>query len=342
MRFKFHILISMMSLVLVSCQPEDISKGPELSIASSDFKLEQPFMISDSTVDFQDDSVVTFLASFSELVNYRIEIKGLQSDAHITLSNIQKEASIDWDGRAASRFFKNENCTAHLYVLGKNEPIAALNFQIDQKPDPRGELIADFEPLGRNALVGFWEAPVNGEPTRLFCAPTDQYALEGDFGYLLKGFNHSITATRFLGLAFSKPINNINGTNNNGIKFRIPTTNPDELWFNIWIYGEGKDDSFMAIKFLQDDNLSGEHEGASENGFEYFIRDVSHHGWKSFSVRYDQLVTSGNREFGGAGDGIHRPETIAQIEYALWSKVNNKSVSIIMDYPIFTKNNPIQ
>lgn len=339
MRKLYILFVSCIIAGIFSCNKTDISKGPDLVIGNENISLTEEFSLEDTLIDFVTNTAVIFSAELSEEVDYRIEIEGRSSGATYTLRGTGKSVRKEWFGQAQSVFFKTEVCTATLYTLGKSSAISAITFEIVTLPIPSEQIIADMEPLGRNLLEGFWEGPVNGNPTKLACERINLRAIQGDFAYKLEGINYGNNANRFLGLAFSKPINGVNGINNNGIKYRLPTDNAEELWFSVWIYGNGKDDSFLAVKFLQDDNLSGDHDGASDNGFEYFIRDVSHFGWKEFTVRYDQLVTSGNVEFGGAGDGVHRPETITQIEFALWAKTTNKPVKIIMDYPVFfTKN----
>ena len=80
---------------------------------------------------------------------------------------------------------------------------------------------------------------------------------------------------------------------------------------------------------------------ASENGFELQLLDLSHTGWKLFSVPYSSLSVSGNKPYGGNGDQIHRPNKITNIEFALWSSEKDKQVELIFDYAAFTIGAPL-
>lgn len=342
MRFLFAILSLMTVLVYSACTREKIEiDGPELHVASDDFQMIGALTASDSLVNFASDSVVSFNATFNEYVSYTITISGLESGAEKVFVGNGDEVNVDWAGNANSTFFLSETCEVNLTVLGLDGVQGNTMISIEKVMAPPGNLIADFEPLGSSAQLGFWEAPVDNNPTRLWCARVEGVSVEGSSAYRLQGVNHLSQANRFLGLAFSKPIIGVNGTQKSGVKFNVGTEVADDVWFNVWVFGEGKDESSLAIKFMQDDNEDGQHQGGTENGFEYLIDDVSHYGWKLFSIQYSQLSTGANLAFGGNGDKVHRPQLIAQIEYALWSKVSGQPVEVVFDYPIFTLHNPL-
>lgn len=337
------ILYSLLLLVfLMSCDREDVSfQGPETQVASDNFQVTTPLAASDNNVDFSSEAPVNFSATFNESVSYTIIITGQTSGAEKRITGSGSLVNDTWVGDAISTFFETEVCNVELRVLGKSEVIGTTSVTISGVMDAPGNLVANFEPGGTNGLLGFWEADVNGKATRIACERTDEVSIEGDYSFLLKGENHLNTTNRFLGLGYTKPIVGVNGSNNGGAKYLVGSTNANEVWFNVWVYGKGKDNSQLAIKFMQDDDLNGEHDGGSENGYEFIIDDVSHYGWKLYSVNYSQLAVGGNLQFGGSGDRIHRPDAIAQIEFSLWSKVNGTPVEVIFDYPIFTLNKPL-
>lgn len=335
-------ILALVSLVIqLGCKKEDDFRGPETIISSSDFEIVTPLTVSDVSIDFTEKDTVTFEALFNEVSDYKIVIKGQETGAVKTIEGTGDQLLAYWNGNSDETFFQEETCEFSLYVRGVSEPIQEDTIQIIARMEAPGNLVASFEPLGQNLLVGFWEADVNGKKTKITCERTSEVAIEGDYAFKLEGENHLNTSNRFLGVAYAKPIVGENGESNSGTKYRVGTENADELWFNVWIYGNGNTDSYLSIKFMQDDNESGDHDGNLDNGFEFNIKDLSFNGWKLFSVRYDQLTAGGNADYGGSGDKVHRPNLISQIEFALWSNVNGRPVSATLDYPIFTLNAPL-
>lgn len=341
MRQVIYILGLVSLLLHTGCKKEDDFRGPETIVSSGDFELVTPLTISDKSIDFSKKDTVTLEALFNEVSDYKIVITGQKTGAVKTIEGTGDQLKAYWNGTSDGRFFKEETCQFSLYVRGINDPIQEDTLEIVKRMDAPGNLIASFEPLGQNLLVGFWEADVNGEKTKISCNRTADVAIEGDYAFRLEGVNHLNTTNRFLGVAYSKPIIGENGVSNSGAKYRVGTENPEEVWFNVWVYGNGNDDSYLSIKFMQDDNESGDHDGTLDNGFEYNLKDLSFSGWKLFSVRYDQLTAGGNADYGGSGDKVHRPHLISQIEFALWSNVNGRPVRATLDYPIFTLNAPL-
>ncbi len=153
----------------------------------------------------------------------------------------------------------------------------------------------------------------------------------------------------YIGLSYTQPVTTFNSYyNKNGYSAGPGKTyytyaglkDSDSLWFNIYIYGTGDPNVTMYIKFKQDDDGNGTYVDAAENGYEWQVTDISHTGWKLYSVNYSTIKVSGNQAYGGNGDQIHRPNLIQSIEYALWSKKPKAHVMVVYDYPVFTYGKP--
>ncbi len=329
-RSIIELTVLVILLIIVwSCDRKDIV-GPEIGIASSNFSITTPFSASTSNADFS-STPVTFSAQFNEKVTYTITITGEESGATKTITFLDDQidpAEAIWDGSSNLIFFRTETCNVELTVLGKEEPVASLSIDILVTKTESGVLVASFEPANPNAVCGFFE-----EDALIACEKTDEIKMvEGDYGWKVAGID--LTGGQFIGLAFTSPVPGKNSTS--GLYYDVTTTDPDSVWFNIYIYGKGDKNAGMYIKFMQDDNFDGQHTPNQENGFEYQIRDISHYGWKKFSVPYSSLTVSGNQLFGGSGDRVHRPYRIVQIEYSIWSWKKNQPVQAIFDYPVFT------
>lgn len=327
------ISIILMAITLISCEKDDI-KGPVLGYASGDFKVIEAFSASSDNVDFKSDKSIEFSAKFNEEVEYTITIIGAESGAVKTISGVSKDMLVTWDGGAELVFFRKETVTATLTILGVEEAIDSKVIEIKEVYVPEGIQIANFELGGTRA--GCWFPGENS----LACdiSYEAELALEGDYAHLVKGISLDKPGDQFVGLASIDPRSGINRT---GRYFTTPTMDPDELYFNIFIYGIGDDNVAMFIKFMQDDDGNFSHESDRENGFEMQLSDLSHKGWKLFSFPYSSVPLGGNTSFGGNGDGIHRPDKIQKIELGLWAMKNTSdSVQFIYDYAAFTAGKP--
>jgi hypothetical protein len=342
----FLILIAGISTLLFDgCKAnKDEFSGPQQGYASQNFVLVDDFKVSKDSVNFLKDTL-KFVAKFNEKVSYSISITGATSGAVRHLEGLSDHVNTVWDGSAELVFFKaGEICSAKLTVLGKPGIVASRSLVIQKTYKPKGLVIANMEPAsagGSYASCGFWQA--GGQ---IACGLTNGVPpLEGSYAMVLEG--KDLNGSQYIGQAATKPIFNGQGiainpdpTDTKSISYYTKTSNPDSLWFTIFIYGTGQKDAQLYIKFDQDDDGKGGNEPASENGFELQILDLTHYGWKAFSYNYSAINLGGNTSFGGNGDGVHRPDKIVQIEYALWSKRSNVPVSVVFDCPVFTVGKP--
>ncbi len=344
---KTFIFILGLITTLFACKrtPDDFV-GPGIGYASKDFALTSGFSTDNDSINFKVATKLGFKATFNEKVSYTITIKGTQSGAVKHLKGYSDHIESTWTGNSELIFFKKEDCTAELSVLGKNELLGKLNITILGTYFPEGTLIANMEQSGITSGVGFWESYLDPVTKKTISekiiskAVIDVLpALEGSYSWKSQGVDAK--GGGFIGLSYTVP------DNRNGIRYgashyyyKTGTTNPDSLWFNIFIYGTGDVNAATYIKFMQDDNSDGSHSSTTENGFEQKILDLSHKGWKLFSFRYSDILIGGNTGFGGSGDNIHRPDKIVQVELALWSLQKGANATFIYDYPVFTIGKP--
>lgn len=329
---KLLIYLSIIGLFLTSCQ-RDETKGLAIGYASDDFKLTSPLSLSTSPINFQEEDSVSIKASFNENVAYTLTITGAQSGAVRTITGTGTSIDAIWKGDASLIFFREEPIQLSLTVLGKNEVLSDLSSEITATANFDGIIIGDFEQTTANC----WFPDNNA----IACNTTFQapIALEGSFAHQVIGKSTQTPLDNFVGLADISPRR---GVNRNGLYFTVPTLDPDQLYFNIYLYGTGDQNVAMFIKFMQDDNGNGSHEADKENGFEMQLTDLSHTGWKKFSFKYADVPLGGNTGFGGNGDGVYRPDKIRKIELGLWAlKDPTRQVEFIYDFASFTANNPI-
>lgn len=327
------ISIILVALTLISCEKDEM-RGALLGYASDDFKVLEAFSSSSESVDFKSENEIQFSAKFNEEVQYTITIVGDESGATKEITGIGKDLAVTWDGGAELVFFQKETVTVTLTVLGVDEALETKKVEIKEVYKPTGVQLANFEPGGSRANC--WFPGENNLDCNISYEPETK--LEGNYAHLVKGISVDKPGDQFVGLASIAPRSGINRT---GRYFTTPTLVSEELYFNIFIYGIGDDNVAMFIKFMQDDDGNGSHESDRENGFEQQILDLSHEGWKLFSFPYSSVPLGGNTNFGGNGDGIHRPDKIRKIELGLWAMKNTSdSVQFIYDYAAFTAGKP--
>jgi hypothetical protein len=146
------------------------SIGPDLAIASSNFKLEgNSFKFSTKTSKFSNSGKVWFNASFNERVSWQIKIKGTKSKAYKIVkgtSNVLDQSTSLWTGtQSGIYFFKaGEKAIAELSVNGSNEKwydtttISTVKGQKDYGPDAL--IWYDMEAMVVSG-IGYWYAYFN-------------------------------------------------------------------------------------------------------------------------------------------------------------------------------------
>lgn len=335
MKIFKHSILAVFVLTLLGCNREDVTfAGERAGVASDNFQVTTPFAANTSTVNFSAGNTVTFSATFNEEVSYTITITGQTSGAVKTITGMGSQLNEVWTGNADLIFFTAENVTAELTVLGQTETYGQVNIGATTTYNPEGVQLANFESGGTTASCWFPSGNQIACQTNYSVSPS----LEGSSATRVAGVSVDKPGDQFVGLSAIEPRS---GVNNNGSYFSVPTTDPDDLYFTVFIYGSGDENVAMFIKFMQDESGNGAHEGASENGFEWQLLDLSHTGWKKFSIKYSDVPLGGNTNFGGNGDGIYRPDQIVKIEFGLWAMDDpDTAVEFIYDYAVFTAGKP--
>jgi hypothetical protein len=136
------------SITLFSCRRKEKVIGPELFLASSNFKLTgNSFKFNNKpTVKFANSGNTWFNASFNEKVQWQIKIKGTQTKAYKIItgtSNVLDQSTSLWTGtQSGIYFFKlGEKAIAELTVSGSNEKwydtttISSVKGKMDYGPD---------------------------------------------------------------------------------------------------------------------------------------------------------------------------------------------------------------
>lgn len=141
---------------------------------------------------------------------------------------------------------------------------------------------------------------------------------------------------------------------NKGIK-------PENLWFNVFVYGTG-DGSKLNYTVKEDDNnggfMTGREKpcgytkaytdsvskiavGTMDDAFEYAIT-LDFKGWKLISVPYSKFTQVPLDGFNSNGKGERNTDKIYAVQFSLVAPGKGKSGQAIFDYPVMTFGGPLK
>lgn len=155
--------------------------------------------------------------------------------------------------------------------------------------------------------------------------------------YVLAG-NHGPTASLFLcGMNLATKTS----TNGEHTYYPFQTANPDNIYFNAYIYGWGDNKAELSIEFQEDDNKDGIYQPAEEGAYTYRLK-VNWTGWKLVSFHYGQTNISTSGGFGNVDrNGRKDPDRIIATQYLLLAQPGTSGVTRVgIDYANFTYYKP--
>lgn len=261
-----HLYLPLVALCLLmagGCDHDtDTFDGPNLIDRFGEFELLETLTLSRETVDFSAGENVVFFAKFNKRVNFMVVITGQESGAVRTISGFDDELDGEnarWTGGTTSLpFFREELCSVKLVIPEAPELDINAQVQITGTKTYAGSLITDFEtdPLD-NILFGNFEFELTNNTGRR----NDGKAAQGDWYYYFEG-RDNVVPNFFVGLIVIKP--SIVGQT----YFPVPTTVPEDLYFNAFLQADGGLHGIAVIQFMFDSNDSGAFEDGQDAGFQ--------------------------------------------------------------------------
>lgn len=330
---NIHFLFAIL-LLLTACQREKMDfEGPDLQDLNGTFSILEPFAASKSSVDFSTGETAHFTARFSKLSDWTITITGATSKAQKVITGKSKLIDVSsslWNGSTTVfPMFKAENCTAKLTVLGVPDSFEVPINITGVKANP-GFLIADFETGVNPKWTIFRQSGANMD----FKIKTDAISPQANSYFNMAGevnWDWLIGLIDFPATAY--------GTSP---RFDL-TTNPDDLYFNVLLYGQpGTNQSLVLFSFKEDDNQNGTFDAASEDEYNVQIT-VNWEGWKLVSVKYSDLEYLVNGAPGTPkGDKLKNPNKLTKISMLHLADKSLGFASCKMDYLIFTNGKALE
>jgi hypothetical protein len=333
-RLKFYHLVSILFLTLAfsACDHEtDPFDGPALVDRFGDFAVLDNLVISQATVDFAAGETVFFTARFNKSVNWVVEITGAESGAVKRIEGFSFEltaTNATWTGGTTDLpFFKAEMCTVRLLV--PEEPTFADMGEVTVLSPKvyEGSLFSDFEEdAGADIFFGNFEFELTNQTGR----QNDMPAAQGDYYYLFEGTDN-VVPNFFVGLI------NVNSTITGQTYAPLPTTVPENLYFNCFIYSGGGPHGIAVIQFAYDTNGNGVYDDGVDATFQLpGDFPLNWEGWRHI-----------HHPMSDVGISQEQLEEIVAIRVLLISDLNSQpdpplEVSFGIDFMTFTSGGPLE
>ena len=250
-------------LLFVSCDHEtDGFDGPNLIDRFGDFALITDLEVNAPTVDFSAGESAFFTAKFNKNISWVVEITGMESGAVKRIEGFDSElnsSNATWLGGTTSLpFFKAEKCQAKLIVPEEPTVNDSVDVEVLMPKTYEGTLIIDYETdPGSNLEVGNYEFEFLPNTGR----QNDIPAAQGDYYFLFEG-EDKVVSNFFVGLT------NIHAGISGETYFPVPTSIPEELYFNAFIYHDGSPHTIAVIQFVYDTNGTGTFEDGPDETFQ--------------------------------------------------------------------------
>lgn len=312
---------------LAGCDHVTTPDGPNLDDRFGPFVLVEPLAADRDAVDFAAGEGVTFTARFNKPTEWVLEIVGQESGAVRRITGLSRELNADnarWRGRTTELpFFRAEAVTATLSF--PNEPDGAPTTDDVTVTTPRvypGNVLADFEGE-TDVFVGNFEFEFEGAGVT-----SEPAAGEGEQFYLLRGTD-DVVNNFFAGLIDIRP-------EGRGV-FAVPTTIPEDLYFNFMLRGyEDVDFTIAVIQLIVDANGTGQYELDRDTYVPFGDIPVDFSGWRLFSASFDALGLT--EEQAGAVVGVR----VVLISDNNAQPSPPRQVAFGLDYVTFTAGGPLQ
>lgn len=329
---KNFLSIILLCLVVLSCnKPKDSFVGPEYSTVSSDFRVEAAFSADKASVNFQSENQF-FSAQFSERASWSMRLEGEESKAVKEikgLSSVIDASNSAWNGsHDGLKFFKSEKVIATLTLLGSDKEYQTVFNIAGVKNSPEavklGNGFEDFIPY----TYEYAYSPFNDGDELSFFDITKEEVIHGDYAFKLAGID--VNKNYYLGLVRRRFSQN-----------RLVSP-PSEVWFNVYVFGNGDKTSKLKIAGKEDENGNNIYDDADKEDSWEFEIPLDHKGWKLVSVKYSDFVRSTEKGFGDSGNGIREPSKIAAVDFALLTSLPGSYAEAIFDYPTITEKQPFK
>lgn len=328
----FYTAMIFLMLGLGACSHEkETFDGPSLVDRFGPFRVVSELEVSQPTVDFAAGETVFFTAGFNKNVEWVLEITGSVSGSVKRIegfSSTLDASNATWDGGTTELpLFKTEPCNVVLTVPEEIDFLGTTTVETLSRRTYEGLLFSDFEEeLGLNAEIRNFESEFNAQ-TGL----QSDFAGEGNSYFRLEGTDGNLP-NFFVGLV------DLRGELSGSGTIQFPTTVPEELYFNSFMFSDGGAHGLAIVEFLIDGNGDGIYTLDVDTESFRIPADIdlaTWEGWKQFNYPMSQT-------------GITQEdlENVVALRLLLISNMNTQpnpplQVDYGIDYIIFTEGSEL-
>jgi hypothetical protein len=329
--FKYFILLPIIILAFGCNHDTDTFDGPNIIDRFGPLEVIENISSSKSSVDFAAGESVYFTAIFNKNINWQVKITGTESGAVKIIDGFDSELNAEnstWRGGTTQLpFFKAELCTVELIIPEEPTFTGSTEVETLSTKTYEGSLFTDFETnLGSDLFLGNFEFELTNKTGR----QNDIPAAQGDYYYLFEG-NDNVVSNFFVGLV------NISAKVTGANYVTLPTTVPEDLYFNCFLYSDGTPYTIAVIQFVFDSNNSGAFEDGQDQTFQIEGDfPIQWEGWRQIS-----------HSMADVGMSEEQLQKLVTIRVLLISDKNSQpnpsqEVRFGIDYLTFTKNGPLE
>ncbi len=259
----------------------DSIDGPNLIDRFGPFAVVSELEISRDTVDFGAGETVAFNAQFNKSVDWVVSITGAESGAVKRIegfSSLVNSENATWIGGTTDLpFFRIERCTVELTVTEEDAFINTGEVEIASTRVYPGLLLTDFEANpGTNIRVRNFQFEFNLAETGRLNSSVIPPA-QGEFSLVLTGSDNA--QDPFVGLV------EVYSLLTGSTYLQLPSLVPQNIFFNCFLYSDGRPNAIAIIQLVIDSNNNGTFEDGTDATYQPAdIVAVTWTGWKPYSL----------------------------------------------------------
>jgi hypothetical protein len=317
------------------CQKNNDFSGPVLVPAQDDFALTTSFAVSDTTVNLELEETLTFSATFNQKASWKVVVKGLKSGAEKYYNGVGDHftnESVVFDGRSNSQrfFISDEYLSASLYIMGHDsiftidaiKTIKSYSYHRKVINGVKHIVVDNYEEAGafKYGPVSLAVAPDVADSEVSILADTN-YVVEGNRSFKMCGRDDNNNS--WSGGMNSENLIDFYLVDNTSELLIDSGIAPTDLYFNMYIYGAGRESTSVQFKvyeydhktFMQGDTVEAPIKSredmlsAAKVPYDQSVNDgwifdveVTWTGWKLVSVPYSEFRAGNEFAMGGGGD----------------------------------------
>ena len=353
-KLKKAVLLCIATVVVTACNTNDGDiLGAEVFIPSDAFEVTTPFQLNTDQVNFENSEVVTSIATFNERVTGDVTFTGLTSGATHSYGFTANEldaSTFQWRGGHNNNtfFVTGETVVAELSFLSSNIKFfdtvvvdQEFLFSTDEIIHSEVGNPGPEDPTNISAGNFFWFFANNNnfDPEQSFFVQLDSTGSEDGVD--------ALQGSRYVRMQGVRPVGQFitsasAGARTDGVFYWDLPEDPNNVWVNVYAYGNGLDDpgTDFIIALLEADGGPGADDnatGGEDDQYNFFVT-FNHIGWKLFSIRYADLPIG---TFLANGNGIREPNRLKVLSYNLQSQGPIGETAVArFEMPMFTIGGP--